>query len=245
MRVAVAVLALLLAPLAQADEWGLGLGAIFAPNPYRDTDATRLPIPVVNYESDNLYWRGIRGGYRVIHSREQTFEAFVLAYSTRFDPDDSDNNQLQALDERKFSTLGGLAYSRSYDWGKLLAELAYDITGHSDGTVAELAYSYPLFAADYRWMIAPQLGLAWFNDSYVDYYAGISAEEAVRSGLASYDGKEAYNPFVALGGFYRITREWQIGLFVRGGWLGEGYSDSPMIERSFVPSGFASVTYHF
>jgi MipA family protein len=245
MKKMMAVLMLLLAPLAQADSFGVGLGAIYAASPYRETDATQLVIPVVNYESDTLYWHGIRGGYRFIKNYEHSFEFFIQAYAARFDPNDSDHPQLKRLNERKFSSLAGFAYRRNYDWGVLGAELAYDITGRSEGTVAEFSYRYPFMGKDARWLLAPQLGVAWLSDSYVDYYTEVSAPEAVRSGLALYDGHEAYSPFVALAGFYSLTSEWRLSLFARGELLDTGYSGSPMIDRRFVPSFFTAITYDF
>ncbi len=215
-----AVLAICSAMPVAAAEWGVGLGALYALNPYRDTDPTRMVIPVINYEGEKFYLRGIKGGYRFIKDREQTLEAFVLGYSARFDPDDS--GDLRLLDERKFAVMGGMGYSRNYQWGSLGLEAAYDISGHSDGTVVEFSYSYPVFAKDYRWMVTPQLGLTWFNDSYVDYYAGVSQVESARSGIEAYEGKATLNPYVALAGFYNVTPNWRVGAFLRGGWQGEG-----------------------
>ena len=238
-----AVLAICSAMPAAAAEWGVGLGTLYAPNPYHDTDPTRMVIPVINYEGENFYLRGIKGGYRFIKDREQTLEAFVLGYLARFDPDDS--GDLRLLDERKFAVMGGMGYSRNYQWGRLGLEAAYDISGHSDGTVVEFSYSYPVFAKDYRWMVTPQLGLTWFNDSYVDYYAGVSQVESARSGIEAYEGKATLNPYVALAGFYNVTPNWRVGAFLRGGWQGEGFADSPMMQRTFVPSGFVALTYQF
>lgn len=41
----------------------LGAGVGVVEHPYKDYDADVYPVPVINYEGDNFWFRGLGGGY--------------------------------------------------------------------------------------------------------------------------------------------------------------------------------------
>ncbi|WP_338000491.1 MULTISPECIES: MipA/OmpV family protein [Aliivibrio] len=90
---------------------GLIVGAAYSPSFYKETPSNTTVIPVVGYEGEHLFLRGFSGGYRLypVGTPQNIILRFVYDPRT-FKPEDSDNIQMQKLDERKATILGGVTY---------------------------------------------------------------------------------------------------------------------------------------
>ncbi len=52
-----------LANTAAAESLSVGALVIYAQSPYRGGQDRYLPIPVINYEGENFWFRSLQGGY--------------------------------------------------------------------------------------------------------------------------------------------------------------------------------------
>ena len=98
---ALSVLIATSANVAQAESnLTLGAGVGVVEHPYKDYDSDVYPVPVVTYESDNFWFRGLGGGYYLWN--DDTDKLSVMAYWSPmyFKPGDSDDNRLRSLDKR-------------------------------------------------------------------------------------------------------------------------------------------------
>lgn len=232
-------------PALAQNQFSLGGAMGYSQYVYKDYDHLILPIPMINYNSDTFYVRGLSAGYYLFQNRQQSV-ALDLSYSPRqFDPDDTDNAQLKFLGKRHSTVLLGARYHANTDYGKWDAALHFDAADESDGGItANVNYSYPL-SIDRNLTITPAVGIDWHNDKYNDYYYGVSQREANASGLSAYHADGGVSPYVNLGMRYRISDDVTAAAAVRYTWLSDEVSDSPMAGRDGIYSTFVSVSYHF
>ena len=135
-RQAFAVLPLVLAGLsagpATAAEppprWTFGALAIERDAPYRDLDEDLRVLPLLRFEGERAYLRGLRGG--IVAVREGGFELgpFLQVRGDGYDADDSDF--LAGMDDREFSLDAGVAASWRRD-GR--ASMVSDMRGPEPG----------------------------------------------------------------------------------------------------------------
>ena len=70
-------------------------------HPYKDYDTDVYPVPVINYEGDNFWFRGLGGGYYLWN--DATDKLSITAYWSPlyFKAKDSGDHQMRHLDDRK------------------------------------------------------------------------------------------------------------------------------------------------
>ncbi len=88
----------------------LGAGVGVVEHPYKDYDSDVYPIPVIAYESENFWFRGLGGGYYLWNDNADKLSIMAYWSPMYFKPGDSDDHQLRRLDRRK----------KYYDGGRFL-----------------------------------------------------------------------------------------------------------------------------
>jgi outer membrane protein len=146
-----------------------------------------------------------------------------------FDPDDNDDHQMRQLDERKASAMLGGAFYRHENWGSLKFAIAADAMDESGGMLGELSYFKPIRME--RLTLTPSLGVFYYDESFNDYYYGISAHESRRSGLQEYAAGDSWTPYVGLSAKYALTHNLYLNASAIYAALPDDVKNSPMIDR--------------
>ncbi|MCG8710207.1 MipA/OmpV family protein [Brenneria sp. 4F2] len=239
---------LLLLPLlcsapALAGDWSLGLSAGAAQSPYRDTDPTIFPFPLVGYESDYLFFHGVKGGLHLWKDEVNQLDVFAAYDGRQFKPKDSDDRRMKRLDKRDSTAVAGLEYTLRTDFGHFNASVAGDVLDNSDGLSANAAYLYPIKLDD--WEILPKVGVRWDSKDLNKYYFGVSQSESLRSGLAAYTPEDSFTPYAELAVRYRITPAWVTFASARYEALPDAVKNSPMVDKEGIGMVSAGVSYSF
>jgi len=226
-----------------ANQWSVGAGVGVVDRPYKQYDRDIYPIPVITYEGDNFWFRGLGGGYYLWN--DQTDKLSVTAYysPTYFKPGDSDDSQLRRLNKRKSTMMAGLSYVHNTEYGFLRTKLAGDTLDNNNGIVWDLAWLYRYTNGGLT--LTPGIGVEWQSENYNDYYYGVSRSESRRSGLNSYDADDGWNPYLELTASYRFADDWSLygtGRYTR---LSDEIKDSPMVDKSWTSLVSAGITYSF
>ena len=248
-RPAFAVLPLVLAglsagPAAAAEpppRWTFGALAIERDAPYRGLDEDLLVVPLVRFEGERAYLRGLRGG--LVAVREGGFELgpFVQVRGDGYDAADSDF--LAGMDDREFSLDAGVAASwRREGFGQVELSAATDVLDRSGGHELEAAYTALFRAGGFTFV--PQLAVKWQSDALVDYYYGVRAGE-VTAGRAAYQGKSTVNAELALRGMYLFNARHSVFVDVGVTRLGSGIKESPLVDSSTENRVFMGYLYRF
>lgn len=221
----------------------LGVGAGWIDNPYKEYDSKVYPVPVINYEGERVWVRGLGAGYYLWNDKTDKLSVMAYYQPQFFDPKDSDDRQLRRLDKRKSTMMAGLSYAHFTQYGFLRTSLAGDTLDNSNGVVWDLAWLYRYTNGNLT--LTPGIGAQWNSDNQNEYYYGVSGKESRRTGLKDYDPEEGWNPYVELSASYRLTDSWTVygtGRYTR---VSDEISDSPMVDKSWSALFSTGVTYSF
>ncbi|MEW7311356.1 MipA/OmpV family protein [Buttiauxella gaviniae] len=223
--------------------WSLGAAALVTPNPYKGDQDRVYPIPMIGYEGDSFYFRGLNAGYYLWN--DETDKLSVTAYYSplHFKPKDSDNKQMRHLDSRKSTLMAGLSYVHYTQYGFLRTVLAGDTLDNSNGITWDTAWLYRYTNGD--WTFTPGIGVNWDSENQNEYYYGVSKKESRNSGMSSYDPESSWTPYVELSVNYKLNDSWNVygmGRYVR---LADEVTDSPMIDKEWTGVLLTGVTYSF
>ncbi|WP_131667577.1 MipA/OmpV family protein [Psychrobacter pygoscelis] len=192
-------------PAVPDAELRVGANIRYEQTPY-DTDGGQFKIlPGVFYDNNKVYARGNTFGAYILNDGTHQLDAFVQVVGSSFDPEDA-NGALAGLDERKLTGMTGLSYLQRTPIGGLRAQIATDIAGRSDGSIARLSYLAKF--SDDKLTVYPSVGVEWNDSKYNDYYFGISETEAAKTGLPSYSPGASINPYISVSGMYDFNDQW-------------------------------------
>jgi len=227
--------------MAGQPRWTFGLLAFNRNAPYRDLDEGNYVVPLVRFEGERAYLRGLRGGWRMYD--EGPFEVSVIAQARLdgFDADDSDF--LTGMDDRKPSLDVGIAG----DWlvpgvGNFEAAVVVDALDRSGGVETSLGWNGLVRAGE--WFIIPGVSGRWQDASLVDYYYGVREDEAI-PGRPAYRPGAAFKPelSVLVNRTFGNKRRWSFFARAAHEWLPSQISDSPIVEGDGNTSIFIGVGY--
>lgn len=221
----------------------LGAGVGIVEHPYKQYDHDLYPVPVINYEGDNFWFRGLGGGYYLWN--DGTDQLSVMGYWSPmyFKPGDSDNSQLRRLDKRKSTVMAGISWMHHTQYGSLRTALSGDILDNSNGVVWDTAWVYRYTNGGLT--LTPGIGVEWNSENQNQYYYGVSHHEAAKSGLRSYDPSNSWNPYLELTANYRFANSWSVYGTARYTRLSDEITDSPMVDKSWTGLLSTGVTYTF
>src|SRR5687768_11477680 len=92
---------LLLPSFAQAqkqdeDRWTLGAGLSVTDSPYVGEGTRARPFPLITYDGERLFWRGLSGGVHAVKTESFTFDVILSGRFDGFDIEDLSRSGLAA-----------------------------------------------------------------------------------------------------------------------------------------------------
>ena len=228
-----------------SNRWGfnLGIGATVTTSEYRGVERLGTALPLLGYEGDRLYLRGLSGGVHVFKNEYHEFNVQLSYLPQHFYASWSDSSAMNKLDDRYSSAMAGINYRLRTDLGVLAATISTDALGVNNGVMADASYSYPIRFASLS--LIPTLGVQWTDVNYNDYYYGVSKNEAQASGLSHYSPQAALAPYGELTLRVGLSDSWSAFVSGKALFLGEEVSNSPMVERSSKYSLSGGFLYAF
>ncbi|MCL2912761.1 MipA/OmpV family protein [Shewanella corallii] len=186
------------------------------------------------WDPSNLFIGGLSGGS----------PAPATDMSTKFSrtPASSETEPSYNLKDRKLTYMGGGEVNWYTSMGNWRALIMQDILNVHNGQIAMLSwYNY--------WQIMKlrvdlTLSLNWKSSQLVDYYYGISADEA-SWGSPTYDGRGTFSPTIELDFSYPITKKLELLLLGRYTRFGAGIADSPLLKEDNSFGVFFGAAYRF
>ncbi|KPC49623.1 MipA/OmpV family protein [Amantichitinum ursilacus] len=210
-----------------------------------DHHAKFIPIVKVTYG----HWfiggedTGAAVGYNFVQDQNWLLAAGV--YADLSPRQQSDDPHLQGLGDVKTTARALLLAQYSQDWLKLGGTLTQDILGKHEGARAMLY-------ARAKWDVNDQLTLfagprlAWANSAYMQTFYGVTAQQALDSGLAAYNASAGLQEATLdVGADYRIDAHWGVGARFSFGKLHGSAADSPITEKTNQTRFGAFAAYHF
>ncbi|PZQ18448.1 MAG: MipA/OmpV family protein [Rhodanobacter denitrificans] len=225
--------------------WSIGLAAMVSDSPYAGEGTRMMPIPLIAYEGERFYFRGITAGWRLFSGDSFELAAIGKFRFDGFDVDDLGRRELAAngvdyrlLEDRDFGFDLGLGMKWSGRAGELEVELLADATDTSGGQEVSIQYGYP-FAIG-QGMLTPTVGATWQSKDLANYYFGTLGKEIAR-GVVDYKPGSVAIGHVGLNYFRPIGSKWSLLASAKYSSLPDEIKDSPLIDRD--ANGSASVFF--
>ncbi|MDR0805811.1 MAG: MipA/OmpV family protein [Enterobacteriaceae bacterium] len=233
---------ILIAPAANA-AFSVGASAAVEMYPYKGIDTDVRPFPMINYDGDRFYVRGIGAGVYLWKDASDQVSLDAYYSPLRFRPNKSDDHQMKQLDKRRATVMGGATYRHIASWGTIRTSVSADMLDNNDGFRADGAYFYPVNLGD--WKLTPGIGMSWNSSDFNDYYYGVSGHEARRSGMRQYSASSSWSPYAELTANYKLASNWNTFVSGRYTQLDNEIKDSPMVNQSYSALFVTGVNYSF
>ena len=214
-------------PAAAAD-YALGAGVHFDRREYKGVGVEVLPAPIMNVETRYFYLHGLEAGGYLLKNDRHAVMLGISYMPLEFDASDSDDARMKRLDDRDASAFANLSYRYLHPWFSLGAKISGDISGESNGFLADVNVLKRFQVA--RLGITPEVGLTWSSSNFNDYYYGISAAESRRSGLKAYSADSSVSGYARLFLDYSFSEHLSVWLEGSVRSLGSEVKDSPMVD---------------
>lgn len=223
-------------PAPPAAVWSVGIGAAVIDSPYAGEGSRVRPFPLISYEGERFFFRGISGGAHLYRSGGFTIDALVSARLQGFDIDDLGRAELRAngldadrLSDRDDGLDAGFRASYGSTWGTIAFEAVHDVTDASGGYELSLDYRYTWRFE--RTALTAEAGASWLSSDLAGYYFGTLEEEVTR-GVVAYSPGSSLVPNVGLTVTHAIgSSRWQLIGSAQYRFLPSELADSPLLER--------------
>lgn len=228
--------------------WSLGVGAIFAANPYKDTDQTILPLPIIRYRGENLTWNGPSASYKFVEQSWSQTRIKAFLYPQDFESANTDNARLSQLNDRHYLFMLGLEQRFTTYYGDIQLGISGDVTGQTNGYRLNTKYSQRFTMPLTEKLIVfttPAIGISYTSYRITDHFYGISTSESNRSGLNTYTPGGAVSPYVSVRFVINVSENWNIFSSTQLNHLPDKLYDSPMIGKRYTFTTIVSLTYDF
>jgi outer membrane scaffolding protein for murein synthesis (MipA/OmpV family) len=227
-------------------EWQAGGIVIVAPKYEGSRDHRVIGLPIIAPAGTGEGRVQVKGADDV-RIRLVTLHGLEVGAVTgwRFGREEDDSRRLRGLgDVDGGLALGGYA---AYRLGMVSAFASYSHQATGDETGGLLRFGLESRMPVTGGMTLTALaGATWASEDYMRSYFGVSAAQAARSGLATYDANAGIKDVhVGLSAEIPLAEVWTLRLMGRYARLVGDASDSPIVERQDQLSGGVGLTYKF
>jgi len=223
----------------EAPKLTVGVNLSFDYQAYKGHRVEFSGLPVLFYDNDRLYLEGDEAGMYLINDDKNELRLNAYYDGSSYRP----SGPLRSLKERHWSVMAGASYMRITPFGGFKLQVGQDLLNRSNGMVATMAYLAEFEQG--KWSIYPEFGLQWNNAKYNQYYFGVSAAEASRSGLSEYTVKQSVQPYASLVIDYRLNKHWDAFTIFSLNALSNEQFRSPMISSRYDFEPAIGLNYTF
>jgi len=232
---------------AQEDKQKLtiGLGAYIQTQPYENVDNILLPSPVIFYDDGLFYVRWSRAGMYFLGDKQDNYMwgVSITAQPRTYSFKASDSDTLTGMNERKTTWEGGLAFSATYNKAYIEIMALHDLMNRYDSWMIKTEIGYDIKLSDFSFY--PSVIIGYQSDEFLNYYYGVSADEAISSAHNEYSAKAGFQIGVQTYIKYPLSESLSTLINLRADRLSQEATDSPIVTKDYIYSGLVSLIYTF
>ncbi|MGO3127704.1 MAG: MipA/OmpV family protein [Luteimonas sp.] len=217
------------------DRWTVGVAASVKDSPYAGEGMRVQPFPLVTYEGERVYWRGVTFGVHLVEAGGFTLDAVVSGRFDGFDRGDLGRLELERngvdidrLADRDDGADAGLAARWRLGDGEFRLSAVADITGTSEGYELSADYGHRFRIG--KTMVIPGIGVQWLSDDLANYYYGVQPGETFAA--TPYQPDAALVPRVSVAFARPLVGKWRLQGLLQYQYLPDELADSPLLERN-------------
>lgn len=218
-------------PIPSASNFlGIGMGAF--PKTPGSSDLRYMLLPVVQYHWENVaYITGLKAGVWGFTSEDRSLRIGIYA-EPRFGYDASDSSRTAGMADREFAIDAGPSLRWTTPLGALNIDYGFDVTGRSNGRVAQVQFIRPLIT-EQRFRLNGLIGATWQNAAMNSYYWGKRASESGTGSAINVGAGTGLS--VGLSGLYAMDSRGALFFGASINRLSDVQADSPLAERRYTP----------
>lgn len=209
---------------------------------YKDMETDTRLIPNLSVKGERFYATFPDIGYHLIPQTKLQALSAGLSYQTAgFDPDDSDNSDIQQLNDRDDSVM---AFAQ-YRFGLLSTKVAQDISGTHDGYYIRFSIGLPI--PNGNWVFIPSISHQYTSRKMSQHLYGVSQTESDRTsgGIAAYNADATSVSSIGLRSIYKLTPSTNFMLALKHNQYSDNVLDSPIIDQKRSNSVIVGIIYNF
>ena len=216
----------------------IGLGALYATEPYTDVDEDVWAVPLIKGKYKKFYIDGKSAGY-ILNDNEE-LELSLVIKPRLMGYEDDDSPILNGMDDREWSIDGGLRLKWNNEFFTLSTTLLNDLLNEHQGQEVSCVISREFKDG----VFTPRAGVRWLSDDIIDYYYGVLGNEATPI-RAVYTADDTLTYFSGFTVAVPLGEKWAlIGDFEYEG-LGSEIKDSPIVDADEILTFIAGIVYRF
>ena len=227
-----------------------GLGIVGSTGLYIGEDTNLIPVPLLSYEGDRFFLRGLYAGMKLYKNELFTLNGIVNVNMNKLDVDDLNESKLAQknlsrvqLEDRDISADVGLEAIVKVPYGIISVQAVNDIGNASDAAEVKANYQY-FWRLNNQWTLMPNVGVEWLSDSRANYYYG-TLDSEVAKGVEKYRPNNLIIPYLSLGASYSLNPKIRVTSAVTHKFLPDKIVNSPLIDKDSMTNFFMGITYKF
>lgn len=223
----------------------IGAGPYIQTQPYKGADEIVLPSPVIFFDNSIVYIRWSRAGvYFLGDTKEDYAWGFSLTTQPRtYGYKSSDSDTLSGMDEKKNTWEAGLAFSAKTKKAYIEIMFLNDILNTHNSLIIKTEIGYDFKVGDF--LLYPSLIIGYQSAEFLDYYYGVSDEEAITSSHNEYSPHAGVQFGVQTYIKYPFTNSLAALINIRADKLPNEATSSPIVNDDYIYSGLVSLIYTF
>lgn len=219
----------------------IGAGPFIQTQPYKNVDNIVIPSPVVFFDNGIAYVRWSRAGLYFFGDKQEDYAwGFSLTVQPRvygYKPSD-----IEAMDERKNTFEGGLAFSAKTDKAYIEVMLLTDMLDRYESWILKTELGYDFKFGNFS--LYPSLILIYQSSDFINYYYGVKKSEELGS-RKEYIPNDGFQIGAQTYIKYPFTDNLSALLNLRVDKLSKEATLSPIVNEDYIYSGLASLIYTF
>jgi outer membrane scaffolding protein for murein synthesis (MipA/OmpV family) len=211
---------------------------------YKGIGTELEPSPFFMYENgplEILAYDGIDAWFRLLGNDWLSLKASgSILLEEGYDPADSD--YFEGMDEISTLYYAGLQLEATRGNWETRLEFQQDISGEHDGQEVELSLFYTKVWSGFE--LRPELNLTWMSSDAVDYFYGVSGEEA-RPDRPAYSPGSSFEVGIGMLVQWPITKSFTAVALFEVSAVGGEIKGSPLVDSDYEIEGALGVMYSF
>lgn len=220
----------------------LGAGPFFQTQPYINVDTKVIASPVIFFDNELFYIRWTRVGMYFLGEKNDDF-SWALSLTMQPRSYGYDSSDIIGMDKREETFEGGLALSLKKDAMYVEFLALHDLLNKHNSWVAQAELGYEFTLGNIS--IIPSFIALYQAEKFVDYYYGVTSNEAIRRSESQYLADAGLQLGVQTFISYPFTKNLTALVNLRADRLPSSAYSSTIVQDKYIYSGLASLLYTF
>jgi len=227
---------------AEDNSFGIGLTSSIAQRPFVGVDDQRASLIYLSYRYKRFYIEGLDIGFNVLKDKTYSLDVVGTPRFYEVEPAFADNGELDGIDQTKRTYLGGLSAQIKTNFAVYTVQLLHDLVESDGNELVGQASKALKLNSDFT--LTPSIGLVYQDSNLVDHFYGVQSHE-VTVGRSQYSGKGSINVNATLHSSWNITKHIELLGQLKYEVLGDGITDSPIVDEESIYSFTLGAVYRF